>query len=256
MNKLLILGNWKMNLGISESTDLLIEFKKQLMPFQEALEIVICPSLVFLLRAKEILEDTDIKLAAQNIFWQEKGAYTGETSVGQIIEAGCKYVVIGHSEQRQYGHETSQEVNKSVLLALPNGIRPVICIGETFDQRKDGKKNVVICDQLSRALKNVQPTGNNLVIVAYEPVWAISTNQGYYCQPDEAKETAAVIKSHLLELYPDEVVTRNFVICYGGSINKENVKDYVDKKNYWGALVGGASTKADQFPDIIELLTK
>lgn len=245
-----------MNLGLKQSEDLLIQFRDALANFQNKVEVVICPSSVFLTKAQKILQGTNIKLGSQNIFWEERGAFTGETSAGQITEAGCQYVIIGHSEQKRYGGLTSDQINKEIFLSLRERMRPIVCMGETFDQRKDNQKNIVVNNQLAEALKNISPQGDDLIIIAYEPIWAISTNRGYYCEPQEAKETATVIKHYLFELYSEDTVNEHFVICYGGNVDKDNVLDYVDKKMFYGALVGGASIKMDQFPKIVELLNQ
>jgi triosephosphate isomerase len=230
MNKIII-ANWKMN--VSNLTDW-SNLKKP-----EGVEIVICPPFTHIEKLAKFLKENNVKLGAQNCFYEQKGAYTGEISPIMLKNLGVEYVIIGHSERRNYLKETDEMINKKVLAALKAGLKIVLCVGETLEQREKGLVKEVIENQLEKDLKVIQDS----FIVAYEPVWAIGT--GNYCQPEDALEMIKFIKNIV-----------NFKVIYGGSVDSKNIAGYVKYPEIDGALVGGASLKIDEFKKIINEVSK
>lgn len=247
-SKPVAIANWKMNLTISKTEDLIRELKKDYQDLEEKVDLIICPSFTALEAVSRSLKDSTIKLGAQNVFWEEKGAYTGEISIPMLKELGCGYVILGHSERREYACETDEMVNKKVLAVTQNDLIPIICVGETFEERQAGRKDLVVVSQLNKAFKNIDQSKS--IIVAYEPVWVIGSGQAV--KPQEAKDTAHVLRQALLDLYQDNFKKENLSLIYGGSVDESNVKDFVDLKIIQGVLVGGASLKIDQFLKIIK----
>jgi len=252
--KPIFIANWKINLGFKGSEKLSLEYEKNLISVWDKAEIIVCPPAPFLTKACEIFDKTDIKVGAQNIFWEEQGRYTGENSILMIYEIGCTHVIIGHSERRKTFNETNEQVNKKIKLALKYKLTPIVCIGESFTERQNGKKNLVIAKQLTESLKGVNFTKDQKIYIAYEPVWSISP--GVPCDPREAKESLSLIIQILLDIYPEDIIENNFEAIYGGSVDENNVNDYLDMKNIVGVLVGGASLKADEFAQIVKKVIK
>ncbi len=249
MRKLLIAGNWKMNNGPEETTQLLSGLKKQLEGQRLGVEVLVCPPFISLAAAHEILRDqSTIQLGAQNMHFLDSGAYTGEISGVMLKESGCRYVILGHSERRQYFGETDEGVNTKALKALLVGLRPVICVGETLDERKAAQHFDVVRRQIKGAFSNLPDTQLNEVVVAYEPVWAIGT--GETATPDQAQEMHKFIRDELTSLYSAEKAG-NVRILYGGSMKPDNADELLNKPDVDGGLIGGASLKAQSFASII-----
>lgn len=245
--KTLVIANWKMKLGLRESVDLATACKKDL---KSEAEVVICPTFVSLMAVGKILVSSGIKLGAQDCFWERSGAYTGEVSVDEIKEAGATYVIIGHSERRKYLNETDEIIHEKVKLAVAAGLTPVICVGETFEQRQQGAKDYILINQTTKALEGLELEPDQQLIIAYEPVWVIGSGQAI--SPQEAEAAHQVIRQSLFDLFSAEVVRDNFRIIYGGSVDGHNVSDFTSLSNTAGVLVGGASLTINDFVAIIK----
>lgn len=240
MRKMIIAGNWKMN-KTPKQTIALIEELKPLVA-TEAAEVVFCVPAVCLTTAIEAAKGSNIQIGAQNMHFEESGAYTGEIAPSMLTEIGVKYVIIGHSERREYYAETNETVNKKVLKAIEHDMVPILCCGEYLVQRQQGITIDLIRQQLKIGLKDVQPEDAKKVVIAYEPIWAIGT--GVTATSDQAEEVCAAIRALLVELYGSEVAEA-MRIQYGGSVNAKNAKELFSKPNIDGGLVGGASLTAD-----------
>ncbi|MDD4527647.1 MAG: triose-phosphate isomerase [Candidatus Margulisbacteria bacterium] len=247
MGKMIIAGNWKMNKDLDEAVQLVEKLKKGFKN-KNKVEVVICPSFTNLSSVNEIVKDSDIMLGAQNMYTEEKGAYTGEISASMLKSVGCKYVIVGHSERRQYFNETNSFLNKKVKVALENNLIPIYCVGETLEQRESGKVEKVIKEQIEDGLKGVSLEDLKKVVVAYEPVWAIGT--GKTATPQQANDVHFFIRK-LLKAMANEAVADYISILYGGSVTPESCRELMSKSDIDGALVGGASLKADSFAEII-----
>lgn len=240
---------------VAESEELIINLREDLKDFRGKCEIVACPSFCALERIHQLLIASKIFLGAQNVFWEEKGAYTGETSIRMLKEVGCRFVIIGHSERRKYVREDDEMIDRKMVTIVKNQLTPILCVGETSEQRRQNVQDLLITDQVKRALRYVQPQLiSQKMIIAYEPVWSIYPGQP--CEPDQAKEISLVIKQALIDLYPLKIVEDYFRIIYGGSITSENVNYYVDKELIEGVLIGNASLQAENFIKIIKKVAK
>lgn len=245
MRKPIIVGNWKMNCTIPES----IEFIKRLkivVSEVKGREIVVAPPFTSLSSIARVLTGTSLTLAAQNFYWEDNGAFTGEISAEMLLDVGCDYVIIGHSERRQLFAETDILVNRKVGKALLTGLIPILCVGETLIERENGDTFSVIERQLTTGLKDVNISDCDDLVVAYEPVWAIGT--GKTATPGQAQEVHSYIRE-LLKKVLNEVDVR---IIYGGSVKPENIDELMSEPDIDGALVGGASLKADSFARIVK----
>jgi len=241
----MITGNWKMNTTVNEAIDLVNDMGPGLDEIGSVVK-VICPPFVSLAVVKELIEGSSIKLGAQNLYFTEKGAYTGEISSLMLAEL-CEFVIIGHSERRQYFNETGEIVNKKVQAALEVGLKPILCIGERLNENEAGKTEEVVTEQLRSSLAGVNnPNG---LTIAYEPVWAIGT--GKAASGGQANETIGLIRRNISALYNKDV-TQNMLILYGGSVTADNAAEFMQQPEIDGALVGGASLKADQFVSIVK----
>jgi triosephosphate isomerase len=240
-------GNWKMNKTVAEALDLVRELKASLSKI-EGVEVAVAPPFTALYAVGKELKGSSIRLAAQNLFWEEKGAYTGEVSPPMLKEVGCYYVILGHSERRQFFGETDDTVNRKIKAALAQGLNVIFCIGETLKEREEGKTFSVIERQAKEGLKEITQEETKRVVIAYEPVWAIGT--GKTATPQQAEEVHRFIREKLKGVYSPEVAEQ-FRIQYGGSVTPENVKGLMEQKNIDGALVGGASLKTDTFSKIV-----
>ena len=247
MNRIpVVAGNWKMNKTVAEARDLvsLIMAKLRQIP---KVEKVLCPPFIAIPALYELLHDSDIGLGAQNLYWEEKGAYTGEIAPGMVKEF-CKYVIIGHSERRTYFGETDESVNRKVSAAIKFGLTPIVCVGETLDQYDSGLTSEVVRRQIKVGLAGidpVDPAGVRRIIVAYEPVWAIGT--GKASSGENANDVhAQVIRSALSDLFGEESAAA-IRILYGGSVTASNAAEFFAQPEIDGALVGGASLKPDEF---------
>lgn len=241
----IIAGNWKMNNTIKEGLKLVDEIKNSTL--NENVEVVLCVPFVSLYEIKQALDKTQIKLGAQNMHWEEKGAYTGEISPLMLKEIGVDYCIIGHSERRQYFNETDLTVNKKVKAALMYGIKPIVCVGETLEQRENNVEKEIVKSQVLEAFKDIERKYIENIVIAYEPIWAIGT--GKTASSEDANNMIAYIREVIGQKYGDE--KEKVRILYGGSVKANNIKELMDKSEIDGALVGGASLNAKEFVDII-----
>ena len=246
--KPVIAGNWKLNKTINESAQL-VTLLKRLIPDTPHVDVVVCPVYTALSTVSEILMDSDIQLGAQDLYWEEKGAFTGEVSASLLKDAGAQYVIVGHSERRQFFHETHQTVNKKTKAALNSGLVPIVCIGEILAEREKGITFQVIEEQLKGAFAGFSTDDMKKIILAYEPVWAIGT--GKVATPDQAQEVHAFIRKEISKNFGEEVA-KSIRIQYGGSVKPDNIAELVRQPDIDGALVGGASLEAGSFSEIIK----
>jgi triosephosphate isomerase len=246
----IIAGNWKMNKTIDEALALVKEIHYGLATPPEA-EIIVAPTFTALNKVAEFLHDSFISVAAQNIFWEDSGAYTGEISGLFAKDAGANYAIIGHSERRQYFHETNETVNKKIKAALKNQLIPIVCIGETLEQREANQVENVVQQQITEGLVDFTAADLDKLIIAYEPVWAIGT--GKTATPAQAEEAHIIIRKIIAEQF-NENLAENMRILYGGSVKPANSQELLALENIDGALIGGASLKAHDFLEIIKSL--
>lgn len=245
MRKKIIAGNWKMNLDINESKQLIENIKNN--EFDKDKEVIIFPPYVSLQLAEEKLKDTDIKLGAQNLCQYDDGAYTGEVSAKMLKALGVDSVLVGHSERRTIFSENDQVINTKVKQGLENGLRVVLCLGESEDIREEAKHEDFVREQILKGLDKIEAKIGQLII-AYEPIWAIGT--GKTCDPKDAEKMCKFIRDQLASLYGQEFAEKTRIL-YGGSVKPENAKELLEKENIDGALVGGASLDSKKFLDII-----
>ena len=248
MRKIIIAGNWKMNKTSLEAIDLVTLLKRELSEVTEV-DIVVCPPFPSLADVHEILNESNIGLGAQNLYWEDAGAFTGEVSAPMIKEIGAQYVIIGHSERRQYFAETNQTVNKKIKAALKSELIPIVCVGEVLAEREAGKTFDVVKKQCHESLADLSEGEMRSIIIAYEPVWAIGT--GKTATPDQAQEVHHYIRNLLTKMYNQELAAA-VRIQYGGSVKPENTTELVSKEDIDGALVGGASLVIDSFIKIVQ----
>ncbi|RLC71816.1 MAG: triose-phosphate isomerase [Chloroflexi bacterium] len=241
----IIAGNWKMNTTLPEARSLIEELRKTLKGIK-GVEKVICPPFISLALARELLEGTDIKLGAQNMYFEERGAYTGEISPS-MLSGLCEYVILGHSERRGYFGEDDKLVNKKVKAAISFGLKPILCVGERLEERDAGQTEEVVTRQVREGLRDLDSLPG--LVIAYEPVWAIGT--GRPATGEEANRVSRLIRGLVAELYGD-TVAGELRIQYGGSVTKANIAEFISQPEIDGALVGGASLKAEEFSSIIE----
>jgi triosephosphate isomerase len=247
MRKPIIAGNWKMHKTPSETVSLINELKPLVKDAQ--VEVVVCPPFVCLPAAKEALAGSNIKLGAQNMHWEEQGAFTGEVAPGMLKELGVEYVIIGHSERRQYFGETDEMVNQKVLSAVVHNLIPIICVGETLEQREQGITGEVVDRQTRAALKGLSPDVADRVVIAYEPIWAIGT--GRTASSNDANEVIGYIRKVVGEVLGSQAA-QQIRILYGGSVKPENAAELMQMPEIDGGLVGGASLKAQDFAKIVK----
>jgi len=249
MRKKFIAGNWKMNKDISETASLIIELKERMKDFRKEVDVAICPPFISLVIAKELIKGTPIQLGAQNMSQHNDGAYTGEISAKMLTAAGCTHVILGHSERRQYFKETDELVNAKVKTALKAGLTPIICIGETLEERESGITDRIITAQVKGVLHELSSAEVGKVVIAYEPVWAIGT--GKNATPDQANQVHKLIRKLVSQMYSWQVAER-LIIQYGGSMNAQNAATLLAESDIDGGLIGGASLKSDAFMTIIQ----
>lgn len=241
----IIAGNWKMNNTISEALKLVEDIKA--VELNKEVEAVVCVPYTALTDVKRAIEGTNIKLGAQNMHWEESGAFTGEISPLMLKEIGIDYCIIGHSERRQYFNETDETVNKKLSSALAHEIYPIVCVGETLEEREAGKAEEIVKAQIIKGFEGIDKESLKDIVIAYEPIWAIGT--GKTASSDDANAMCAFIRSTIGELYGEE--KEAIRIQYGGSVKPGNIKELMEKSDIDGALVGGASLKADDFIKLI-----
>ncbi len=242
-----IAGNWKMNKTVGEALDLVRQLKISLLNI-EGVEVAVAPPFTALYAISQELKGTFIRLAAQNLFYEEKGAFTGEISPFMLKEIGCQYAIIGHSERRQFFGETDETVNRRIKAALGQDLKPIFCVGETLKEREGGKTFSVIERQAEGGLRGIGKEEVKNIVMAYEPVWAIGT--GKTATPEQAEEVHRFIRERLERLYSREIA-EGIRIQYGGSVTPENIKGLISQENIDGALVGGASLKSETFSKIV-----
>lgn len=253
MNKKLIIANWKMNpTNLKEVKHLLKSLKRDIKK-SEKTKIIICSPFVYLSQVK----DSNFIVGAQNCFWEDKGSYTGEVSSAMLKDLECKYVLIGHSERKKHFQETDEMVNKKLQIVLKNWLKPILCVGEetrdTFNSegKPTNEMSLIIGEQVEKALIGVSSAKIKEIVIAYEPIWAISSNTGIPCLPDDAMKAALFIRKTLTKLYSRTIAEKTKII-YGGSVNSQNVIDYIKEARMDGVLVGSTSLNASEFAKIIE----
>ncbi|MDA3732894.1 triose-phosphate isomerase [Niameybacter massiliensis] len=240
MRKKIVAGNWKMNMTPAKAVELIDSLKNEINTNE--VDVVVCPPFVCLPAVLEAVKGTNIQVGAQNMHFEENGAYTGEIAPSMLVELGVKYVVIGHSERRQYFAETDQTVNKKTLKALEHGLVPVVCVGESLEDRQQGVTIDLVRLQTKIALKDVTAEDAKKVVIAYEPIWAIGT--GMTATSAQAEEVCAAIRQVIAEVYSQEVADE-VRVQYGGSVNGGNANELFNMGNIDGGLVGGASLKPE-----------
>lgn len=248
MRRFLIAGNWKMNCGPADAAELLEALKAAKAEVAEEVDVLVCPPFVSLSMAVNYLHDTDILVGAQNIHFDDNGAFTGEISASMLGETGCSFVIIGHSERREYFGETDESVNKKIKKAQEFDLVPVLCVGESLNQRKENIHFDLVKTQVTAALAGISADQALDVVVAYEPIWAIGT--GETASPEQAQEMHAHIRSVLTEIY-DEETADGIRVLYGGSMKPGNAEELLSQKDVDGGLIGGASLDATSFAAII-----
>lgn len=246
MRRPVIAGNWKLFKTITEAQDLVTSLLP-LVSKNNEIDIVIAPVFTSLSSVSALLVGSRVRLAAQNCFWEEEGAFTGEVSAKMLADVGCTHVIIGHSERRQYFGETDETVNKKLKAATTAGMTPLFCVGETLDERESGKTFDIIRRQIREGLAGINTEQLAATVIAYEPVWAIGT--GKTASDEQAQEVHAFIRNLIAEVY-DRKSADGIRILYGGSVKPENIKGLMSQPDIDGALVGGASLKADSFAAI------
>ena len=246
MRKPIIAGNWKMNMTPAEAKKLVTE----LIPLvaDATCDVVVCPPYVDLCTVANLVEGTNIKLGAQNVHWAAKGAFTGEISADMLLARGVSYVIVGHSERRQYFGETDETVNKRAKAALEAGLTPIICVGETLEQREAGVTDTVVSEQTVKALADIEADDVKKLVIAYEPIWAIGT--GKTATKEDANATIGVIRAAIAGVFGAEVADE-VRIQYGGSMNPKNASELMAMPEIDGGLIGGASLKSEDFSKVV-----
>ena len=246
MRKKVIAGNWKMNMLPNETLEYIDSFSKLVKDSEN--EVILCVPYTDLFYALMAAQGTNIKIGAQNMHFAENGAYTGEVSGKMLKAIGVQYVIIGHSERRQYYAETDESVNKKIKAAFENGLLTIVCVGETLEQRENGDAEKVITTQTQKALEGLEDNKIKDVIIAYEPIWAIGT--GKTATSDDANDAIKSIRKKISDLYGKDV-GESVIIQYGGSVKSSNAKELFETSDIDGGLVGGASLKPDEFAKIV-----
>ena len=246
MRRKVIAGNWKMNMLPNEAIEMITELTPLVKDAES--EVVLCVPYTDLFYALNIAQGTNIKIGAQNMHFEEKGAYTGEVSGKMLKSIGVEYVIIGHSERRQYFAETDETVNKKVKAAFANDLKPIVCVGESLEQREGGIAFDIITSQTEKALEGLSDNQVENTIIAYEPIWAIGT--GKTATSEDANEAIKKIREKIAEIYGQNVAER-VIIQYGGSMKPSNAKELLEMSDIDGGLIGGASLKAEDFSQIV-----
>ncbi len=248
--KPIMAGNWKMYKTSSEAVALVEDLKRAVAGLKESdVEIVVCPPFTALPAVASLVQNSNIKLGAQNVHWEKEGAFTGEIAAAMLKELFVRYVVVGHSERRQYFGETNETVNKRARTALAHGLRPIVCVGETLMHREEGQTTHIVSDQLMAGLAGFSKDDMLETVIAYEPVWAIGT--GKTATPAQAQEVHRFIRDMLERMFGDGVAGR-VRVQYGGSVKPANAKELLAQPDIDGALVGGASLDAKGFAEIVK----
>ena len=248
MRTTIIAGNWKLNNTISEAIELTKGIKRSVTDTTDV-EIIVAPTFTALAAVYEVIQESNICLAAQDVYWENSGAFTGEISPTMLKDVGCEYVIIGHSERRQFFAETNDSVNLKTKAALSSNLKPIICVGEHLEDREAGNTEKIIEDHVSGGIKDLTAEQMLSCVIAYEPVWAIGT--GKTATPKQAQEVHAYIRQLISEAYTDEIAKR-VRIQYGGSVKPDNAAELMEQPDVDGALVGGASLQAESFAQIVK----
>ena len=244
----ILAGNWKMNMTATQARELASKLVQLVSGIKDR-DIVLGPPFTSLSAVAETIKGSNIGLSAQNLHWEDKGAFTGEVSAEMLLDLGCRYVIIGHSERRQYFGETDETVNRKAKQALRKGLLPILCVGETLAEREAGKLNDIIGRQVTGGLKDISADDMKKVVIAYEPVWAIGT--GKTATPEQANEVHALIRQKVKALYSADIA-EGLRIQYGGSVTPENISTLMAMPDIDGALVGGASLKPESFAALVK----
>ncbi|MCA1031543.1 triose-phosphate isomerase [Bacillus timonensis] len=248
MRKPIIAGNWKMHKVASEAVSF-VEEVKTLIPSNDKVDAVVCAPALFLDRLVQNTMETDLKIGAQNMHFEESGAFTGEVSPVALKDLNVSYVILGHSERREMFAETDETVNKKTLAAFKHGLTPIVCCGETLEQRENGETNSLVGNQVKKALTGLTAEQVKQTVIAYEPIWAIGT--GKSSSAEDANEVCAHIRQVVAEQYSQDVADA-VRIQYGGSVKPANIKEYISQPDIDGALVGGASLETESFLQLLE----
>jgi len=251
MRKPIIAGNWKMNKTITEALDIVRQLSIELKDIKDV-DILVCPVFTALYSVSQAVDGLNIKMGAQNLFWEEKGAFTGEISSSMLKDTHCEYVILGHSERRSIFKETNEHVNKKIKAALKAELLPILCVGERLEDREAGKTYDIITDQIKGSLADISADELNKIIIAYEPVWAIGT--GKVATPEQAQEVHAFIRKLISDNF-GAGTAESLRIQYGGSVKPDNIKVLISQPDIDGALVGGASLKAEDFIQLVQACT-
>lgn len=250
MKKKLIVANWKMNLLRGEAEFLTKSILNMVSPAHLKFEIVLASPFTNMEIVHRVINHTDISLGAQNVFWENSGAYTGEISPTMLVDIGCSWVIIGHSERRQILGETDYDVKNKVLASLGAGLKTIICVGETLIQKEKGMTPIVLKRQIESALQDVKGDNAENIVIAYEPIWAVGT--GNNATSEEIEQSHKEIRDKLIELFAKDA--DNIRIIYGGSVNQDNINLILKAQDVKGALIGGASLNAETFINLIEII--
>ena len=246
MRRKVIAGNWKMNMLPNEAINFIESLSKLVKDTEN--EVILCVPYIDIFYSVLNAQETNIKIGAQNMHWEESGAYTGEVSAEMLKSVGVEYVIIGHSERRQYFAETDETVNKKLKKALTVGLKPIVCVGETLEQREQGITMQIITSQTEKALEGLTSNEVEKVIIAYEPIWAIGT--GKTATKEDANDAVKQIRNKIANIYGNETAEK-VIIQYGGSVKASNAKELFEMSDIDGGLVGGVSLKAEEFSKIV-----
>ncbi len=249
MRKPIVAGNWKMHFTADEAASLADQIRMELIDVSDVCDVVLCPTLTSLSSVKSVVDGTNIGLGAQNMHWEESGAYTGDVSAEMILTSGCQYVILGHSERRQYAFESDADVKRKAIAALNSGLTPIICVGERLEQREAGQVEEIVIGQVAVAVENIDKAELSRVVIAYEPVWAIGT--GRTATASQAEEVHALIREFFVN-HAGVGVAEQIRLQYGGSVKSENAEELFSQKNIDGGLIGGAALQVDSFVDIVK----
>lgn len=250
MRRYLIAGNWKMNKTVGEAIELAKGLVENVKDVNDR-DILICPPFTALYPVSQVIKGSNVKLGAQDVFYEDSGAYTGEISPIMLKDVGCEYVIVGHSERRHIIKETDEIINKKVKSALKHGLKVILCVGELLEERESGKTLDIVKEQTVKGLEGVNQDDVKNVVIAYEPVWAIGT--GKTAKPEDAQEVQSFIRELVSKLYSKDVAN-SMVIQYGGSVKASNIDDLMAMPDVDGVLVGGASLVLDEFTRIVKFV--
>lgn len=248
----IIAANWKMHKTVAEAIDFVTRLKREVFEMED-IDIVVCPSFTALCEVSEALGDSNVALGAQDLYWEEKGAFTGQVAPCQLKDAGCSYAIIGHSERRQFFGETNQTVSRKIKAAAGARLLPIVCVGEMLQEREQNQTEAVIAKQFREGFEGVSPEVFEKIVIAYEPVWAIGT--GRNATSAQAQEVHGLLRKMALQKYGKEAAT-GLRIQYGGSVKPNNISELMAQEDVDGALVGGASLEVDSFTQILKFQRK